>query len=314
MSTEPSQWTVDVSRPGVRLDAYLRECLPAVSRGTIQRLVESGHIRVNDRHAKLTQSPKAGDRITVTWPAPVASEAKPEAIPLDVMFEDEDLLVIHKPAGLVVHPAVGHAEGTLVNALLHHCAGRLSGIGGVARPGIVHRLDKDTSGCLVVARHDAAHAALAAQFAGRTTEKIYQALVCGHPMGSEGEIRAAIARHPSHRKRMAVSEGSGGRDAWTSYRVDERLNASARVSATLHTGRTHQLRVHFLHLGHPLVGDDVYGKRANIRLEEVTGFRASRQMLHAWRLAFDHPTTRKRMRFEAPLPDDFHAAIEALGG
>jgi len=303
---------VDRSQPDARLDSYLREHLPAVSRGAIQRLIESGAILVNGAQAKVTQTPRLGDRIDVSWPEPVPAEAQAEAIPLNVLYEDDDLLVINKAAGLVVHPAVGHAEGTLVNALLHHCVGRLSGIGGVARPGIVHRLDKDTSGCLVVARHDAAHAALAGQFAGRTLEKTYRALVCGDLKTNAGEIRAAIIRHPSHRKRMAVCEGSGGRDAWTSYRMDERLTGSALVSATLHTGRTHQIRVHFLHIGHPLVGDETYGKRANARLLEETGFHAARQMLHAWRLAFTHPTTGKRLNFEAPMPADFEAAVTAL--
>lgn len=312
VNAEPTAWTVDTFLHDARLDTYLRSRLPAVSRGTLQRLIESGAIRVNGQQAKVTQTPRLGDRIDVVWPAPVASEAKPEAIPLDVLFEDEDVLVINKPAGLVVHPAVGHAEGTLVNALLHHCAGSLSGIGGVARPGIVHRLDKDTSGCLVVARHDAAHVGLSTQFAERTLEKTYLALVCGDWAVDAGEIRAAIARHPSHRKRMAVTEGTGGRDAWTSFRVEERLRGAVRVSATLHTGRTHQIRVHFQHVGHPLVGDDTYGKRANVRLEEETGFRAARQMLHAWRLTFTHPTQGKRLEFEAPIPPDFEAAVAAL--
>jgi 23S rRNA pseudouridine1911/1915/1917 synthase len=311
---EPAAWTVDRSHPDARLDTYLREHLPAVSRGAIQRLIESGAIRVNGEHAKVTQTPRLGDQIEVSWPEPVPAEAKAEAIPLNVLFEDDDLLVINKAPGLVVHPAVGHAEGTLVNALLHHCAGRLSGIGGVARPGIVHRLDKDTSGCLVVARHDAAHVALAGQFANRTLEKTYRALVCGDIQTQGGEIRAPILRHPSHRKRMAVGEGSGGRDAWTSYRVEERLKGATLVSATLHTGRTHQIRVHFLHIGHPLVGDGTYGKRANARLLEETGFQAARQMLHAWRLAFTHPSTGKRMNFEAPMPADFEAAAATLRG
>ena len=309
---EPMAWTVDRSRPEARLDLYLREVLPSVSRGAIQRLIECGAIRVNGCPAKVTQTPRLGDRIDVTWPEAAPAEARAEAIPLAVLYEDDDLLVIDKPAGLVVHPAVGHAEGTLVNALLHHCAGKLSGIGGVARPGIVHRLDKDTSGCLVVARHDAAHVALARQFAGRTLEKVYRALVCGVVRTDSGEIRAAIARHPSHRKRMAVTEDDGGREAWTSFRVDERFVESTGITATLHTGRTHQIRVHFQHVGHPLVGDETYGKRANARLEEATGFRAARQMLHAWRLAFTHPISGRRLTFQAALPPDFEAAVAAL--
>jgi 23S rRNA pseudouridine1911/1915/1917 synthase len=194
-----------------------------------------------------------------------------------VLYEDEDLMVLNKPPGLVVHPSAGHEEHTLVNALLHHCAGQLSGIGGVARPGIVHRLDKNTSGCLVIAKNDATHLALAAQFAERQVEKVYQALLCGELPQRAGEIRAGIGRHPSHRKRMAVTDAKG-RHAWTSYRVLERLRGSTFVEALLHTGRTHQIRVHFLHLGFPLVGDSVYGKRQNRHLAEAFGYSAPRQM------------------------------------
>ena len=308
MNRDPITIVVEKTLPEERLDAYLREHLPDVSRGTVQRLIESGYIRVNGAHARLTQSPQAGDRIDVTWPPPAPAEAVAQDIPLDVLHEDTDLLVLNKPPGLVVHPAAGHEDGTLVNALLHHCAGQLSGVGGVARPGIVHRLDKDTSGCLVVAKHDAAHLKLAEQFAGRETRKIYQAIVCGALVEGAGDIRAGVARHPSHRKRMAVTEG--GRDAWTSFQVRERLEGATWVEALLHTGRTHQIRVHFQHLGHPLVGDETYGKRPNSRLAEVTGYRAMRQMLHAWKLGFRHPSSGEPMEFEAPLPPDF---VEALG-
>jgi 23S rRNA pseudouridine1911/1915/1917 synthase len=302
---------IEQSRPGERLDSYLRARFPALSRGAIQRLIEQGHLRVNDRLVKPTHAPRAGERIEIQWPAPRPAAAKPQAIPLEILFEDEDLLVINKPPGLVVHPSAGHEEGTLVNALLHHCAGELSGIGGVARPGIVHRLDRDTSGCLVVAKNDPAHLALSAQFAGRTVEKVYHAIVCGEVRPEQGDIRAAIARHPSHRKRMAVTDGSG-RDAWTGYRVLERLRESTLVEVWLHTGRTHQVRVHFKHLGFPLVGDDTYGHRQNKRLAEQTGYEAPRQMLHAQRLAFKHPRTAARLRFEAPWTEDFRDARAAL--
>jgi 23S rRNA pseudouridine1911/1915/1917 synthase len=232
-------------------------------------------------------------------------------MPLAVLFEDDVLLVLNKPPGLVVHPAAGHEEHTLVNALLHHCAGKLSGIGGVARPGIVHRLDKETSGCLVVAKNDEAHVALSAQFAGRKVEKVYDAIVCGELQRSEGEIRAAIARHPSHRKRMAVTDDTG-RESWTSYRVLERLRSSTLVEASLHTGRTHQIRVHFQHIGHPLAGDHVYGQRQNWRFEELVGFGAPRVMLHARQLGFVHPRTGKWLCFDAPRPDDFEEFRRAL--
>ena len=187
------------SLPSQRLDLFLRAQFPTVSRGAIQRLIEQGHIRIDGQTVKATHHPRAGEQIEVRWPEPEPCEARPEAIPLAILFEDADLLVLDKPPGLVVHPAAGHQDHTLVNALLHHCHGQLSGIGGVARPGIVHRLDKDTSGCLVVAKNDATHVALAAQFAQRHVHKLYLALVCGEMQIGSGEIRAAIARHPSHR-------------------------------------------------------------------------------------------------------------------
>ena len=302
---------VEKSLPNERLDTFLRSQFPAVSRGTIQRLIEEGHIQVNSRKVKPTHRPRAGERVPVYWPEARPSEAQPEEIPLEILYEDDALLVLNKPPGLVVHPAAGHEEHTLVNALLHHCRGQLSGIGGVARPGIVHRLDKDTSGCLVVAKNDRTHVALAEQFAGRSVHKTYQAIVCGEIPRQEGNIRAAIARHPSHRKRMAVTAGEG-REAWTSYRVRERLRGATLVEAVLHTGRTHQIRVHFQHIGYPLAGDETYGKRQTARLTEVTGYAPKRLMLHAQKLVFVHPRTRKKQRFDAPLPDDFREALSAL--
>jgi 23S rRNA pseudouridine1911/1915/1917 synthase len=302
---------IDRTLPSQRLDTYLRGVFPAVSRGTIQRLIEEGHIQVDGRKVKPTHTPRAGEEVRVHWPEAKAAEARPEEIPLDIIFEDEALLVLNKPAGIVVHPAAGNEEHTLVNALLHHCRGQLSGIGGVARPGIVHRLDKDTSGCLVVAKNDDTHVALSTQFAGRSVEKLYRALVCGEMPRDRGEIRAAIARHTSHRKRMAVDEESG-RQARTSYHVLERLNAATHVEAVLHTGRTHQIRVHFQHLGYPLIGDLTYGNRQNQKVEDLTTYHAPRQMLHAAHLGFMHPRSGKRVQFEAPLPEDFVDAIQAL--
>lgn len=311
MSARTEVLTIDRTLPSGRLDTYLRGKFPAVSRGAIQRLIEEGHIFVNGRRVKPTHTPHAGDRVEVHWPEAKSAEAQPEEMPLDVLFEDDALLVLNKPAGLVVHPAAGHEEHTLVNALLHHCEGELSGIGGVARPGIVHRLDKETSGCLVVAKNDETHVALSAQFASRKVEKVYHAIVCGEMQRDKGEIRAAIARHPSHRKRMAVSDDTG-REARTTYQVLERLRATTFVEAGLHTGRTHQIRVHFQFLGFPLVGDLTYGQRQNRRLEELVGFAAPRVMLHAFRLAFIHPRSGKRVHFEAPLPKDFEDILKAL--
>jgi len=303
---------VEKSLPDKRLDQFLREKFPAASRVTLKRLIEGGDVRVDGKTVKATHSPRAGQKIEIHWPQPKTAEARPEEIPLEVLFEDASLLVLNKPAGLVVHPSAGHEEHTLVNALLHHCHGSLSGIGGVARPGIVHRLDKETSGCLVVAKNDETHLALSEQFAERQVEKIYQAIVCGEMARDGGEIRAAIARHPSHRKRMAVREDDSGRAAHTEWRVLERLKGATLVEAHIFTGRTHQIRVHFQFLGHPLAGDATYGTRQNKRLAEVTGYEAPRVMLHARRLAFTHPRTRKKVNFEAPLPEDFRQGIKKL--
>ncbi|MEY2465556.1 MAG: rRNA synthase [Verrucomicrobiota bacterium] len=302
---------IEKTLPSGRLDTYLRGKFPAASRGAIQRLIEEGHILVNGRKVKPTHMPHAGEQVQVHWPEAKPAEALPEEIPLEILFEDAALLVLNKPAGIVVHPAAGHEEHTLVNALLHHCEGELSGIGGVARPGIVHRLDKETSGCLVVAKNDETHLALSSQFASRKVGKIYHAILCGELPRDKGDIRAAIARHPSHRKRMAASDDSG-REAHTSYRVLERLRAATYVEAGLHTGRTHQIRVHFQFLGYPLVGDQTYGQRQNLRLKELVNFAASRVMLHAFQLAFIHPRTVERFHFEAPLPQDFQEAVKAL--
>lgn len=302
---------MEKSQPGERLDKFLCTRYPAVSRGALQRLLDEGHILVNDRPAKPTQAPRAGDQVSVTWPEARPAEARPEAIPLDILYEDKDLIVLNKAPGIVVHPAAGNEEHTLVNALLHHCRGRLSGIGGVARPGIVHRLDKETSGCLVVAKNDATHIALSEQFAGRTTEKTYLAIVCGEVPRATGEIRAAIARHPSHRKRMAVTAGDG-RDAWTSYRVRERLLYSTLVEVRLHTGRTHQIRVHFQHIGFPVAGDETYGARPTAKLVQLTGYHPPRVLLHSHQLAFLHPGTGRKRKFTAPYPADFQTALASL--
>jgi 23S rRNA pseudouridine1911/1915/1917 synthase len=310
MSRPAEVFTVPRSLPAERLDLFLREQFPEVSRGTIQRLIEEGQILVDGKPTKPTHSPRAGEVVTLNWPDAKPSEMRAEEIPLDVLYEDECLLVLNKAPGMVVHPAAGHDEHTLVNALLHHCAGQLSGIGGVARPGIVHRLDKETSGCLVVAKTDESHLALGMQFASRKVQKVYHAIVCGDLQRETGDIRAAIARHPSHRKRMATDEA--GRAAHTSYRVLERLKGATLVEALLHTGRTHQIRVHFQFLRHPLAGDMTYGNRQNQRLEDLTGFRPPRVMLHAFRLSFTHPRTARQMAFEAPRPADFADALSAL--
>lgn len=312
MSERDVSLVVEKFRAGERLDVYLREQFPMVSRGYLQKLIEQGDIKVNGAVTKPTHTPKLGERIDVHWPAPRTAEAQPEEIPLNVLFEDDDLVVLNKPPGLVVHPSNGHEEHTLVNALLHHCKGQLSGIGGVARPGIVHRLDKDTSGCLVVAKNDFTHIGLQNQFKDRSLDKIYHAIVCGVIPRDGGEIRAAIARHPTHRKRMAALDDGDGRESWTSYRVLERLKAATLVENELHTGRTHQIRVHMQYLGHPVAGDELYGKKQNAKLTELTGYAAPRQMLHASRLQFQHPRTKKEVKCEAPWPEDFVTALNTL--
>jgi 23S rRNA pseudouridine1911/1915/1917 synthase len=313
MSSRTEVFRIERTLPSERLDTFLRSRFPAVSRGAIQRLILEGHILLNGKPVKPTHVPHAGEEVQVDWPEARPAEAQPEVMELDILFEDECLLVLNKAPGLVVHPAAGHEQHTLVNALLHHCQGQLSGIGGVARPGIVHRLDKDTSGCLVVAKCDATHLALSAQFASRKVKKVYDAIVCGEMQRDRGEIRAAIARHPSHRKRMAVVEDIG-RDAHTTYRVVERLRGSTLAEVNIHTGRTHQVRVHFQFIGHPLVGDLVYGNRQNRQLEEFTHHTAPRQMLHAAQLAFTHPRSGKTLELRAPWPADFSDTIEALRG
>jgi 23S rRNA pseudouridine1911/1915/1917 synthase len=312
MSSRAENFIIEHSLPGERLDTFLREKFPAASRGAMQRLIEQGYVRVNGKIVKPTHTPRAGEAVEIVWPEARPAEALPEDIPLEILFEDASLLVVNKPPGLVVHPAAGHEEHTLVNALLHHCRGSLSGIGGVARPGIVHRLDKETSGCLVAAKNDETHLALAAQFAGRTVEKIYDALVIGRLARDAGEIRASIARHPTHRKRMAVHDSADSRFAHTSYRVLESLVQATHVEAEIHTGRTHQIRVHFQFIGHPLIGDGTYGAKANKNFAEFTGYAAPRVMLHARQLSFVHPRNGKQVKFTAPLPEDFQAAVEFL--
>ncbi len=285
-----------------RLDRYVAAQLPEFSRSRVQELIRGGFVRRNGNAARPRDAVATGDVVVVDEPAVEKLETKAEAIPLDVLFEDEDLVVINKPAGLVVHPGAGNREGTLVNALLSHCT-NLSGIGGIERPGIVHRLDKETSGCIVVAKNDAAHHELTRQFAGRTVLKIYAALVFGRVAKGSGIIEAPIARHRVHRQRMAVT-ASGGRAAKTEYRVVRSGARGSLVECTLHTGRTHQIRVHMHHIGHPVLGDKVYGKRAAADLP--------RQMLHAWKLGFHHPRTGEWQQFEAPLPNDFAVALQQL--
>jgi len=289
--------TVEAGEAGQRLDKFLVARLPACSRARLQALLKEGAILVNGREAKASRELSAGEVIAGTIPPDRPSEAQAQDLPLEVLYEDDHVAVLNKASGMVVHPAHGNEDGTVVNALLHRF-GAMSSIGGVARPGIVHRLDKETSGCLVVARNDAAHHSLTEQFAGRTTGKTYLAVVQGVPSPREGTVQNHIGRDPNNRLRMAVVPENAGKVAVTDYRVEHVSGADALVRCTLHTGRTHQIRVHMRHLGHPLLGDATYAK---VSRQTPSG----RMMLHAWRLAFDHPVTGKRMEFTAPIPPEF---------
>lgn len=285
--------TFRVDEGGQRLDQFLREKMPEYSRTFLQSL----NIQVNGRPAKRSYRVRINDSIAVEIPPPRPLEAKPEAIALDVLYEDDDLIVINKPAGLVVHPAAGNYEHTLVNALLHHCRGKLAGIGGVERPGIVHRLDKGTSGCLVVAKTDIAHQSLVAQFKSRKVRKIYRALCWGKFQRLTGKIETTIGRSTRDRKKMSA-RAPHGRPALTEYRVLKQHEAFALVELTIHTGRTHQIRVHMAHIGHSVVGDATYGR---VRTAEIS---VARPLLHAYKLGFTHPRSDKLMEFTAPIPED----------
>jgi 23S rRNA pseudouridine1911/1915/1917 synthase len=297
---------------GERLDRCLAALGPDWTRAHARRLIDGGHVSHNDRTARPAARVHTGDRLDVAEPPPRPCDVKAEEIPLDVVHEDEDLLVVNKPAGLVIHPAAGNPSGTLVNALLSHCE-TLSGIGGVERPGIVHRLDKDTSGLLVVAKTDRAHQALSLAFRWRKVSKTYLAICFGVPAPASQVIEAPIARHPSQRQQMAVVRA--GRPARTIIDVVEGHGSTALVSCRLVTGRTHQIRVHMAHIGHALVGDPLYSGRQWRNLATPASElcrRFPRQALHAARLAFSHPVSQVEMSFEAPLPADMQALLDGL--
>jgi len=312
---------------GWRLDRFLAAALPDFSRSRLQQLLESGAVSLGAATIKdANHRVKPGDGFTVTVPPTAPAVPEGQDIPLEVVYEDRDLIVINKPAGLVVHPAAGNPDGTLVNALIAHCGTDALAIGGEARPGIVHRLDKDTSGLLVAAKTERAMASLAKQFANHTIERAYNAVVWGAPRDSTGMIESQIGRSPFDRKRMAVLRG-GGKLARTRYKVIEKFGAGDRpfaslIECRLETGRTHQIRVHLTHLGHPLIGDPQYGRSRTAPRgksdAELHAFSAagnfSRQALHAFILGFQHPSLHRTLRFEAPWPADFAALVDALRG
>lgn len=315
MPMDAPLFTVSAAEVNTRLDVWLLARLAAageeLSRARVQQLIKEGHVK----DAQGTPSPnpakkvKEGESFTANIPALVATDLVAEDIPLEVVYEDADLLVINKPAGLTVHPSPGHATGTLVQALLHHCGPTLSGMNGEERPGIVHRIDKDTSGLLVVAKHDKAHRALAKQFAAHTLERSYIAFIRGTLSPVVGRVENTIGRHPIHRLKRAVVADDKGKHAVTHWQVlDTYAQAATKVRCTLETGRTHQIRVHMAHMNHPLLGDPLYGNPARLKglndaqWNTLHPLLKSGQMLHAATLGFLHPTTRKPLRFEAPLP------------
>ncbi|MBL9206230.1 MAG: RluA family pseudouridine synthase [Opitutaceae bacterium] len=283
---------------------------PEYSRVALQRAFDAGHVKVNDVVVTRDHTARPGDHIAFEFPEVRPAELKPVDIPLDVLFEDKHLLAVNKPAGMVVHPGAGTTEDTLVHALLSHCHGSLSGIGGVERPGIVHRLDRETSGLIIIAKSDAAHRGLSSQFSERTLQKEYLTLVQGVPSLLSGSIRKPIGRNLQHRHKMAVVETeSGGRDAHTDWQVEEVFGRQAAlIRCTIHTGRTHQIRVHMKSLGHVILGDDVYGWKPDASLS----VNPVRVMLHAEHLVVKHPITGKTLDLRAPLPRDFQQVLTAL--
>ena len=295
---------VEYEYEGERLDKYVSILFPEQSRSFFQKLIKDGNVSVNDKVQKANYRLKTEDLVTVEIPDAVETQILPEDIPLDILYEDDDLLVVNKPKGMVVHPAPGHYTGTLVNALLYHCKGQLSGINGILRPGIVHRIDKDTTGSIIACKNDRAHNSLAGQLKVHSITRRYHAIVCGSLKEDEGTIHKSIGRDSRDRKKMAVVT-SGGRDAITHYRVLRRFNQYTYVECELETGRTHQIRVHMASIGHPILGDEVYGP-------VKCPYKLQGQTLHAKILGFIHPTTGDYIETDAPLPAYFQHLLEIL--
>ena len=300
---EPIRLRASEESKNQRLDAFLASSLDGLTRSQATRLIESGEVAVNGRAVSKSYKLAGGEDIAVTLPEPEPVEAVPQDIPLDVVYEDADVIVVNKPSGMVVHPAPGHPDGTLVNALLYHCAGTLSGVGGALRHGIVHRIDRDTSGLIIAAKNDAAHQYLSAQLADHTLARTYECIVVGKLREDRGTVDAPIARHPTDRKRMAVV--AGGREAVTHWEVIARYPGYTHVRCRLETGRTHQIRVHMAYIGHPILGDTVYGAK-----KEVPGLTG--QCLHAVGLRFLHPRTHEVVELFCPLPEEFTRMLQKI--
>ena len=296
--------TLTADRPGERADALLARLVPDLTRSAAQKLLERGAVTLNGGLARKNDRPAPGDVLEVVLPDPEPAGVLPQDIPLDVVYEDGDLIVINKPVGLVVHPAPGHPDGTLVNALLYHCGTSLSGINGELRPGIVHRIDRDTSGLIIAAKNDRAHLALAAQLQDHSLARTYEAVAVGGLRKDSGTVDAPIGRHPVDRKKMAVDR-KNGREAITHWTVLARYPGYTHVECRLETGRTHQIRVHLASIGHPLLGDTVYGAK-----KPVPGLAG--QCLHARRLRFVHPATGEPVELECPLPDWFQEVLRKI--
>lgn len=305
---------IDASLIGERLDRAIAVSAPQLSRERIKDLLAQGNVTVAGSASAPRGSSRVGSPMTlsITLPPPAPLDNAPQDLPLEIAWEDEHLIIVDKPAGMVVHPANGNPDGTLVNALLHHCAGQLSGIGGVARPGIVHRIDKDTSGLIVVAKTDAAHEGLARQFFDHSIDRVYQAIVNGHPAPPVGTVDAPLARSTTDRKKIAVVRDGRGKRAVTHFRTLQPLSGAALVECRLETGRTHQVRVHMTHIGHPLLGDPVYGRSQSRHAATLRSLGFTRQALHAARLGFIHPVTGEKVQRDSPLPTDMQELFTRL--
>lgn len=301
------EYTVEEKLSGMRLDKFLTEIYPEQTRSFLQKLVKSGEIKVNGKSVtKAGFVVERGDQVYASIPAPQAVEIEAENIPLDILYEDADVLIVNKPKGMVVHPSAGHYSGTLVNAIMYHCADSLSGINGEIRPGIVHRIDMDTTGALIICKNDSAHVDIAEQIKDHTVTRRYRGIVCGIVKEDEGTIEGAIGRHPTQRKKMAINE-KNGKPAITHYKVLQRFAKYTYMEFCLETGRTHQIRVHMASIGHPLLGDELYGNPKNLAMKGLQG-----QTLHAMVIGFVHPSTHEYMEFEAPLPEYFQKLLQKL--